>query len=177
MQQIDLKTDISTYNHRAAARMMRRNLFPHDRWILPLGYALILSVYVFPSILRNYFDIESTNYILLPFLAGLILLFYRIRRRSHVMLRELRDASIRRGQTDVHLNDTGMHIISTGYDLRVPWTHVTDVIDAKDGLLVLLNGWEYHPIPAASIPEGMTQDSLKTQIAAWIAAAPNASHV
>lgn len=129
---------------------------------------MLISGYGLAVFLNRRFDTDAYNAFALLSLIGagmLILIPVVLRTRIY---QAKRAAAIRNGETTITLDDEGMHVEHSGVRQVHFWTHVMDVIDGPDGLLVLMHSMEYQPIPSHDLPQGMEKNQLKAQINEWI---------
>ena len=167
-----LTTELSNYNFRAADTRLCNNLLPSRRLIRWGAILLLVTGYGLTIFLNRRFNTDAYNAFAFLSLVGFVVLLlgsaFLLRKRIYGAKR---DAAIRNGETTISLDDEGMHVEHSGTRQVNFWSHVTDVIDGPDGLLVLVNLWEYHPIPSHSFPHGVDKNQLKAQIKEWIAKA------
>ncbi len=166
-----LSVDQSNYNYRAAVGPMRKRLFPVVTRVQPVLFlsAILLYIVIVAADVNAKFGPSVANSLALLSLGGLvayvILSFYRVRKSWAAIA----NAPCRSGIQKMALDSEKMSLSHPGVKSEIYWSHVVDVIDGRDGLLVLIGKLEGYPIPASAIPKGMTQVELKKQIADWIA--------
>ncbi len=168
---IELTADLSQYNHKAACRRIASKMLPYHRHIIWGALALFILAYFVTAYLNVRYDTDAYNVIaFIAFLALAAVLVWALLRRRRIW-QTTQEAPSRQGKTSLILDSEGMQVKNPGMHLSYKWTHIVDVIDGPDGLLVLTSGTEFLPIPGHAVPEGTDIDKIKTQIKVWIASA------
>ena len=170
MTRIQLTTDLSNYDFEQASVRLLYYLLPKLRLLRRVGYLLLIGGYVLAVIFRR----SDADILPITTLAGITWFLMSSLTSIFVRLRfseERQAAATRRGETTITLDDEGMHVVTSGTRFVCFWSHIEDVIDGPDGLLVLINSLQYQPIPARDLPQGTEKDQLKAQIKDWISKA------
>jgi len=168
-----LSIDQSKYNHRASVASMRKRLFPI---LTPVKRGLIaVAIFGYPAAIyfNRKYQTGAYNWIAYLALGALVIYYIMLRFQIQKTWRSVANTPSRLGMQAVTLDAEKMSLRHPGFHAEIYWSHVVDVIDGRDGLLVLIGALEAQPIPANAIPTDMTQDELKKQILDWIEQARN----
>lgn len=174
---IVLRARLADYDYSALCRPLFRRLMPAFAPLAWLAAALFLLGILLPGWLDRAYGTGHRIWPGLLLAAGVALYVGLLFYRGRLSWRAMREAPLRQGISTIVLGDEGVDIRSTGTRTFIEWFVLVDVVEGRDGLLLLTGDMEALPVPAHAIPEGMTQDALKAHIAARIEAArPDASH-
>ena len=168
---ITLSIDQSNFDHSASTAPMRKRLFPI---IIPLKRILLAAFlfgYIGAIMLNQKYDTGAYNWMAHSGFGALILYVILTIFQRKKIWQSVADTPSRSGIQTVTLDAEKMSLRHPGFHAEIYWSHVVDVIDGKDGLLVLIGALEAQPIPANAIPTSMTQAELKKQILDWISLA------
>lgn len=170
---ISLSIDQSQFNHRAANAPMRKRLFPVVMPVKRLLLAVVVFGYIGAALLNRKYDTGADNWIGFLILGTLIVYLFLSLFQFRKIWKSVAATPSRLGIQTVTLDAEKMSLRHPGFSAEIHWSHVVDVIDGRDGLLVLIGAMEAQPIPASAIPSDMTQATLKKQIGDWIEQARN----
>lgn len=165
---ISFTIDQTKFDHRATIAPMRKRLFPFLLTAKRLLIVFAIFGYLGAIFLNRKYETGAYNWIAFSAIGALILYYILLRVQVRKGWRSIANTPIRLGEQSVTLDAEKMSMRHPGCYTEIYWTHVVDVIDGRDGLLVLIGDLESYPIPKNAIPPDMTQAELKRQIADWI---------
>ncbi len=169
---LTLTVNLDGYNYRAAIPPMRRRRLPVLTRARPLALFLFVASYALNIALEGRLPSGwATALAIFPLVPVLFYLFSSLF-LNFQLWKSIRTAPFRQGDITWTLDAQAFTTTKPGHRTYTEWSQVLDVIDSKDGLLLLIGYFEAIVLPASAIPDDMSQAELKDRIRGWINAAP-----
>lgn len=150
----DVTFNLRDYNHQQACRVLTRRLIPAAYRYALLGYLIFLIAAIVAITLLNKAGVRiSVAAIYALFGASWLLIIFVLRQRRRILWNAVQSAPARLEIMDLVVTDTCLTLVSAGGTYSVNWPYVVDAVPAPDGILVLLGGMDYLPVPAAAFAD------------------------
>ncbi|MGB8812428.1 MAG: hypothetical protein WCC57_04525 [Paracoccaceae bacterium] len=165
MTEITLPLDLSKINAFGITRDLARRFYGPVPMIVGLSAALVACAATALALRSLYgplfFGVMALKWVY-PLVAAILTtrLLNRYYRRK---LERALLASPHRRATEITLTALG---IARGGS-RVPWSDITEVISHRQAIRLLLSPTEYIPLIRATLPQGITAETLQSQITKW----------
>lgn len=165
-----LSYSLSGYDYADVCRTLTRRLLPayySYAFVILLVIIFILTFALSLAFRHGYPLLGKYNWLFFAaLLPGWLALF---RRRQKLAWDAVANAPNRRGTTNVTVDDEGVTFSAEGGRTTLFWSGIVDVIEGKDGLLVLPGDMEFFPIPAKAFTNAAEKEAvladLKTRLA------------
>lgn len=168
---IDLKFDLSQYNYNFANRVLLKRKYS---WALRnaelLSIIAISVIYIAGSVANKAGHNVPPLLGLLAILLICFWLTYVISRRRRQLWVSAAQSPLRWGPNTLSTDDTGFTRENSSGHVFVKWSHVTDIVDARDGLLIFCGEIDYFPIPEAAFSDNSDKDLFSRRVKDHIAA-------
>jgi len=174
MDVIEVKRDWSKINRGLIGGFLTRRYYGYGAIFIGISTALIVfSILAFAISYSYPQSIGPLNWLIgsipLYFTLIAILISNRFWRKKLVM--DLNRAPVRTKTKVVYLSEHGLSDFSIPHKNEMTWDYITNVVEYKDVVLLLLSPIEFIPLPDSGLPTGMTRAALLDQIAEWRKAA------
>jgi hypothetical protein len=163
--------DLAHYEYASANRVLTKRLFP---WALRnmgwLSAITIVVVYIAGSLANR--AGHPLPALLAPLLLVLIALapIYGILRRRRLLWDAISRSPLRCGPNQLSTDEEGFTLRTPSGHVFVRWSHVSDVIDGPDGLLLTCGAVDYYPVPDAAFSDPADKERYRRQVRNLIAA-------
>jgi len=127
--------------------------------ILIAAFVSISAIVAFAS------DASMWTFLSFMLLMGAELLVIRHSRNSHI--KSLSRSRMREGVARIVLSPLGMRITHPGYEVLISWSHMEGVLVTDQGLLLLIDAYDYCPIEKSAFNSDAHIKEVAAQIEAW----------
>lgn len=168
---LKLSYPLAGYDYGAACGLLTARLLParHQRHAFLILLAVLLLFWV-GQLMGAHLGYGVGGYAVAAFLAaGLVLWIAAFRRRQARLWAAFADAPARRGTTTLTVDDEGMTFSTDGSRSTLFWSGIADIIEGKDGLLVLPGDMEFIPIPDRAFASEADKRALLADLRARLA--------
>ena len=103
--------------------------------------------------------------------VGFVIVATSANRRRAVLRRAVSVSPHRLGARTLTMDGDGIRLESRNGTITFVWSEIFDVIEGPGGMLILLNPYEFLPLPEAAFADSSAKDGFLAEAAAYLATA------
>lgn len=175
MKPFTLTFDLGNYNHRAACRIMTASVLPASLRYAGIGFIAFCMLLPFLTwaAAKAGFPLGPI-WVFGPLLLAWLALMFALRKKQMALWTAVQKSPIRAGQSEMKVDESGITLSNLAGSTRVNWPYIAGAVEAPDGILILLGGMDYLPVPASAFPDKAALDACLTVIRTQVTASQGA---